>query len=1083
MKKHLLRSILILFVLFPGLIWAQGVTTSGMNGLVTDELGEALPGANVVAVHEPSGTKYFGTTSEGGLFTIQGMRVGGPYTVTISFIGFENYILEGVSLTLGETYSVFAFLSEDAVQLETIEITGIQDPNLSVDKTGAATSISQEQIVNLPTIGRSAQDYYRLTPAASGNSFGGRNNQFNNFSFDGALLNNPFGLDAAVAGGQAAANPISLDAVEQIQVSLSPFDVRQAGFTGAAVNLVTRSGTNEVSGSVFGFFRNENLTGGEVSGNDIVVPELNATQFGFRVGGPIVKNKLFFFVNYEGERREDAGSNFLAARSEAEAQAALDGQLLGVSRVLASDLIAVRNALGAPPLNYETGEFENFLHDRESDKFLIKLDWNAHPNHTVSFKYNFLNSFRDLPANESAILSRGPNVQTLQFFNSGYRINNDLNSAVLEVNSRLGGGKYSNRLLVVYQDFKDRRDPFSSPFPPITIFEGASPYIIAGHEPFSINNELDQEVLQISNNFDVNLGNHVFTGGFVFERFEFRNSFNLTSFGFPFNFGRGNPFDNVFDDVDQFLSTVQNDPAFFTDQVPDNPTFNNDFITVGQIGIYAQDEWFVNSQLKLTLGLRVDWPLFFDTEPRFANTDPVVYFDENGTPLIPNAQGVTIDNTVFPDQDPLFSPRFGFNYDVSGDKSFILRGGSGLFTGRLPFVWIANQVSNPETGFFNFNVTAPDFNFPQVWKSNLGVDKVLPGNIISSLDINYSQDVNSVLVRNLGIGTPTQSLNTSFDQRPVYGFSGEDRVFFDADGDGSPEPGINAFVFDNEDRGYQFNVSTQFQKGFENGIYATFGYNYNLSRDLSSIPAEISGDAFGLNPISGNSNQPRLTNSQFGNRHRFIGSASKKFSYGDGKFGTTLSFFFEYAEGNRFSYVYAGDLNGDFFSNDLIYIPTSADINNMIFATPDFLDAPGTVGTDAEQQLQRAALEAYISSDEYLRENRGQISEANEAIRPWFSTWDVRLLQDYNFEAGGKTNTIQFSIDILNFGNLLNSDWGVREINTSGIEFETPIGVDGFDGNGTPVFSFDPSQTNPITDDISLLSRWQIQFGLRYIFN
>ncbi len=1071
MRKILLLSLFVVSAIgLSHTAKSQGVTTSSMNGFVADNNGEVLPGALVVATHEPSGTKYSAITSVKGLFNIQGMRVGGPYSVNISFVGFQDYKLEGISLQLGQSYTINPQLSDQSIELQAVEIAGTADPDLSTDKTGATTSISKEQITSLPTISRSAQDYYRLTPAASGNSFGGRNNQFNNFSFDGALLNNPFGLDAAVAGGQSAANPISLDAIEQIQVSLSPFDVRQAGFTGAGINLVTRSGSNELSGSAFYFFRNEDLTGGKVSGEDIIVPDLNVSQYGFRLGGPIVKDKLFFFVNGEFERREDAASNFRAADSAGEATQALNGSLQGVSRVLESDLQRVQSALNSA-YGYQTGPYEDFLLDRYSDKILVKLDWNAHPDHTVSLKYNYLNAYRDLTANESAIFNRGPSVNTLQFRNSGYRINNDLNSGVLEVNSRFGGNKFANRLLAVAQSFRDRRDPFSTPFPQITIFESGSEYIIAGHEPFSINNELDQDVLQISDNFDIYAGNNVITTGFVFERFSFRNSFNLFAYGSPFQ---------TYGSVDDFIaSTDPASPTFDPRSVDPNQEFANDRIKVGQLGIYVQDELYATQNLKLVAGLRVDFPLYFDTEARFMNTDPTfiqqplidgdttqvfgnnTYFDENGNPLV-------VDNSSFPDSDPLFSPRFGFNWDVNGDQSTIVRGGTGLFTGRLPFVWIANQVTNPFTGFLH--VSAEDFKFPQVWKTNVGVDQQLPADIVGSLDLNFSRDINGVLVRNSALGRPTGTLNSPVDNRAVY--TPSDVLVFEDPFTGQ-YPLANVYLFDNETEGYQLNISLQLKKTFKGNWFTTFGYNFTEAKDLNSIPAEISADAFNLNPISGNANQPEVSFSQFGNRHRFISSLSKKFVYGSDRWATTFSAFVEAAEGNRFSYTYFGDLNGDgSITNDLLYVPTTAELNQLQFS-----------GTDAEQAAQRAAFDAYIEQDDYLSDNRGEITEANGGIRPWFSVWDIRILQDLNFNTGdGTKNTLQFSMDILNFGNLLNSDWGVRQLNTSGVEFERPVSV-ALDGNGEPVYTFETSRSNTFNDDLGLASRWQIQFGLRYIFN
>ncbi|NER11944.1 TonB-dependent receptor [Leptobacterium flavescens] len=1052
-----------LLSLFSVVAFSQ-VTTSNVRGLILDDQNEPLLGANIVAVHTPTGTKYGAATNEDGRFNILNMRIGGPYTITVSYVGFKDRVFNDVFLSLGQTYNVDVTLISDSQQLEEVIVSANQGGVFGRDRTGAETNVGRRELTRLPTISRSAQDFTRLEPTATGNSFGGRNDQFNNFSLDGSIFNNPFGLDAATPGGQTNAQPISLDAIDQIQVSLAPYDVKQAGFTGASVNAVTKSGTNDFKGTAYFFFRNQDFTGDKVDGDDIIVPDLEQTQVGFSIGGPIIKNKLFFFANFEKDDREDLGSNFVAATPENPF-----GSASNVSRVTAADLNSVSNALQTI-LGYDTGRFEGYTHQTRSVKGIFKLDWNINDNHRLTATYNFLDASRDLPANPFAIGRRGPDLITLQFENSGYEINNEINSILLELNSSFSG-KYANKLQVGYTRFNDFRSPFSSPAPVININQDGVRAIVAGHEPFSINNKLEQQVIQITNNFNAFIGNHTITIGSSFERFNFDNSFNLGVYD-PFGFV-GGTFGPGYDSVASFLADINSagggdvGAAFANAQtVAAAGNFALAETNVGQWAFYAQDEWNLTDNFKLTYGLRMDLPLYFDTQDKIQENidrkgglfsdggtyDPTIqYFDENGSPVFLNSLNL-------PAQKPLWSPRVGFNWDVHNDKTFQIRGGSGLFSGRLPFVWIGNQVANPD--FFFYTTTSPDFEFPQVWRNSLGADYRFENGITVSTDIIYTRDVNAQIVRNFGAGTPTGTLNGGIDTRPIYLDS--DRA---VNGFGGA---TNAYVFTNTDIGRSFNWSTKVSRQFDNGLYASIAYNFLEARDASSIDAEISSDAFDRNPALGNVNRAISGPALFGDRHRIVGQLNKSFTYGGDKFGTTIGAFFEYAQGGRFSYTYSGDINNDgSFTNDLIYIPTTAEISLQQFE-----------GNAAEQNAQRAALDAFISQDEYLNARRGTFAGRNEILSPWRGRWDIKILQDFNFTAfDGKRNTLQFSIDILNFGNLLNSKWGVIELPTN----TQPIGVR-VDA-GTPIYSFDTAQTSTFTNDFSLASRWQAQFGLRYIFN
>lgn len=1069
------KLLLVFFInLFSVALFAQGVTTASIRGKITDNNGEGLPGANVAVLHAPTGTQYGTSTRVDGGYTLPNLRIGGPYTIVVTFIGYEEQKLEGINLLLGQELKLDFQLSEDITTLSEIVISG-DNETFNNDRTGQAVSFSNDEIRKLPTITRSASDIYRLTPSSDGNSFGGRNDQFNSFSLDGSIFNNPFGLDAATPGGQTDAQPISLDAIDQIQVASAPYDVTQSGFTGASINAVTKSGTNTFSGTAFTFYRTDALTGSKVEGEEVFVPDLNQLQSGISIGGPIIKDKLFFFANTEIERRDNLGSSFFADRGQ-------EGN--NVSRVTAADLDAVGNALRS--IGYDPGAYEGYIHETKNEKGIIKLDWNINKKHSLIATYNFLNASREIPANPTAIGRRGPDATTLQFRNSGYTINNKINSGLIELRS-LFSNKFSNKFQIGYSAFNDSRDPFSDPFPVVNINQDGVRYIVAGHEPFSINNKLDQYVFQISNNFDMYVGDHSLSFGVNFERFDFDNSFNLgvyepfeNQFTGPFggntDFYAGGTFGPGFNSVTDFVNFVNTGQmatvAGYSQGVFDTNIANDSWAlaesTIGQFAVYIQDKWRVNEYLNITYGLRMDMPLYFDTQDKIneniyerkgglfadgGNYDPnIEYYDKEGN-------AVLFDQTELPEQTPLISPRVGFNWDILGDKSLQLRGGTGLFTGRLPFVWIGNQVANPD--FFFRTTTDSEFKFPRVWRSSIGLDKDFGKGLVTTFDLSYTRDINAQYVENNGLDLPSGNL-AGVDNRPIY--LGADRS---VDGFGGT---ANLYSFTNSDLGRSINLTVEAKKKFDNGFYATLAYNFLDAQDASSLRAEITSDIYDLNPSLGHVNRPVLSNSIYGNRHRFVGTANKTFKYG--KWATTVSMYYEYARGGRFSYTYSGDLNNDgSFNNDLIYIPTDGDIDQMVFAEVDN-NNDGTIDNTAVAQ--RAGLKSFIAQDDYLSENRGDYADRNESLSPWFSRWDLRLLQDYNLNNG---HVIQFSIDILNVGNFVSSEWGVRQLPTN----TQPIGVQ-VDAAGSPTYSFDPRLTDTFTPDTGLISRWQLQFGLRYSF-
>ena len=1082
MKRLLLPLLLASAVLAPAAL-AQGVTRSGLSGFVFDQAGEPLPGANVVAVHEPTGTTYGAATRGSGSFVIPNMRVGGPYTVTASFVSYESETETDLFLSLGQTYQIEFRLSDSATELDGLEVTAESDDVLNADRTGAATFIGAEQVAVLPTVSRSTRDLTRVDPRSDGNfSFGGRNWLYNNVTLDGSYFNNPFGLDDPAPGGQAGAEPVPYDAIEQVQVSIAPFDVRESGFTGASVNQVTRSGTNTYRASAYTFFRNESLIGNTVSGQDVVAnPDLGFGQYGLTVGGPILKDKLFFFAAGELSRREDPGSNFVASTGGA------DG--LGVSRPDAATLDAIRERL-VTAYDYDPGAYQDYVFKTDNNKLLAKLDWNVNASNRLTLRYSYLDSYRDLNPNAFAISinnsGRGPNPQSLPFQNAGYRINNDLHSFAGELNTN--GRRFSNRLFASYNRFRDNRDPFSEPFPTIEIGQNGTTLTTVGHEPFSIHNILDQDVLQLTNNFSYFLDRHVVTAGVNFEYFSFFNSFNLFRHGFF-------PAATTFGSVDDFLAATDPDNPEQLDLrsfvTPETVVFKGETIDVGQIGFYVQDEFAVSPQLQLTGGLRVDFPLYF-TEPE-ANpfSTGLALLDEDDNPE-------TIDQAELPGASPLFSPRVGFNWDVTGDRSTQLRGGTGVFTGRIPFVWLGNVISNPgfnpnlpqgdtplagipagdilnddstPTQSFDLNAMDEDFRYPQVWTTNLAVDQALPYGVVATLEGIFGKDINAITMRNADLVAPTGTLET-LGGRPSY---------FSSDNTTAPElnpDGAGVYVIDNTSEGYNFNLTAQLRKSFGENIGASFAYSYTRAENVLKT-TEIASVLWQNNPVGFDPNNSELGFAEFGQPHRFIGTFSYRRAYAD-RYATSLGLFatvakgnqYLYNGGNRYSFTYTGapfgdvtgDVNGDGYANDLLYVPTGPD--DIQLADPS----------------EYAALDAFINQDPYLSEHRGEVVERFGLVNPWYMNVDLKLLQDIAVNVGGTTNTLQLSLDILNVANLISSDWGVRQVaRPNALQ---PLFNTGRDAGGEPIFDYvGPAEgEGTFIDDVSEFSRWRMQFGVRYLF-
>lgn len=1069
--KRLLLTLII--ALSASLAFAQGVTTSSMGGRVTDEMGEPLPGSNIVATHLPSGTVYGASADFEGYYRISGMRPGGPYNVEITYIGFEEFRQENVFLTLGQAFRINPKLEESATFLEEVVVTGSQAGIFDSDKTGAETSITNREIQTIPSASRSLADFIRVTPQANiteGNdgfsiSIAGQNNRYNAIYIDGAVNNDVFGLaGSGTNGGQTGVNPFSVDAIESFQVQLAPYDVRIAGFAGGAISAVTRSGNNEWEGSAYYFFRNQDLAGktppelvGD-NGSRKKLDKFTAQTYGVRIGGPIIKDKLFFFVNYERQDDETPQpfdpSLYIGDNNEA-----------GLEN-LRQFLI---NSYG-----YDPGGYSANTRTLESDKLTMKLDWNINPENKVALRYSYVGA--------DNLEARNSDFNSIGFINGSELFNTTTNSASLEWN--YSGNRFANSMILGYTSVSDDRDPSGEPFPTVDIVDGSG-FISFGAEPFSTANLLDQNIFTFTNNFDIYAGKHTVTIGTHNEYSKVKNLF------FAFNYG-----DYTYLSVDDFLANqnldfYQKGYSLVGDGTVGDESAGAAEFDILQLGFYLQDDWQMSDNFKLSLGVRYDFPIWSDgTSNDDFNDRAVGVLEAAGKDL----QGARVG------QGPVtrahFSPRVGFNWDVMGNRNTQVRGGLGIFTSRLPLVWpggtynnngitggfaasfntdvpgfnpdVNSQPVNVEPGSGgtggNIDLIARDFKLPQVFKYSIGVDQRLPiWNLIVSGELIFNDNINAVYYENLNIKGPVGNLNGA-DNRPFY----DRRDLID-----NTYGGI--YLLSNTGGGDSWNSTLTLTKPFENGFAGSVSWSYGDANAIfDGTSSQNSSQWRNQQTVNGkNSNLP-VTRSNFAQDHRFLANVSYAFNWNE-NIRSTIGLFYEGSRSQPVSYIYQEGqdlLNDDSRDNALIYIPRDQSEITLIERN------------GVSPQAQWESLDAFISGNEYLNSRRGDYAQRNGDDGAWSNIIDLKFLQDFKFDFGGeKFHTFQFSIDIFNFTNLLNKEWGKKKFignfgNVGLIRTETP-GPD-------PEFSFDPALPERLVqlDDAGIQSsRWQAQIGLRYIFN
>lgn len=1134
------RSLLLTIFVFTALsgVLAQGVTTASMTGVVKDSKGEVIPGANVVATHVPSGTTYGAPSRADGYYNLLGMRVGGPYTVKVSFVGFKEQVVENVYVQLGQSFVQNFNLVDEATQLAELVISGTVDPTLNSDKMGTSTNFNVGQIQNLPSIGRDFRDISRLTPQAGGAqfSFGGRAAIYNNLSIDGATANNVFGLSPLPAG-QSNATPFSMDAIQEITVSLSPYDVRQGNFTGAGVSAITRSGNNDLSASVYYYFRNEGLAGKKVDGVELPVPSFKFQNYGVRLGGPIMKNKLFYFVNIEFEKRTDP---FYTNPVRTDKTQSIVGATQGTDdNDPETGLAGLRDFL-INVVGYDPGVYKNFDRETNSLRYVARLDYNINQNHKLTIRGNVTNAFQDQPPSTSAGFGpslpggRGNNNNVLSFSSSYYRINNNNYAVTAELNSSFGDGKFTNQLVAGFTAFRDFRENAGGlPIPNFPLVDIIGPngqnMTSFGPDPFTPNNKLDQDVIQLNDNFSIYLKNHTVTIGTNNEYYKFNNVFTQLYNGMY----RYNSLADFINDA-QSSTTATFGPSSYTIQYvasEGGPAGTAAKWSALQMGFYAQDEYTGIKNLKIVGGIRVDVPIYLTD---LYTNNYINQIDFNGEQLRVGG---------WPEVKPLFSPRVGFNWDVMGDRSTQVRGGTGVLTGRVPFVWLSNSVNanglyfgeynntavpldntgdgfpynfstnpyrpdestltDPSTGNPTFitdpnninygrptnvtttNTLAKDFKFPQVWRSNIAVDKQLPQGIVGTLEFIYTKDINAVFIRNANLRDPVGTL--AGDGRPLYGANGAARQIYGNDRRLNGDVG-QALVLDNTSKGYQWSITAQLQKSFNRNFNVSAAYTYTDAKEVNPATGTTAGSIFNSQVNVAGANNPGLSYANTRTPHRVIAYGTYRIEFKE-HFGTTIGLTYEGRSGGSFSYTYNGDINSDGVNGDLMYVPRSQD--EIVLTTSGATDTR-TIDEIWEQ------LDSYIEQDEYLSKNRGKYTERNASYAPWVNRLNLSLLQDFYTNIKGKRHTFQFSLNIENALNLINSEWGLVKFSSRSnlirfVGYELPhtagsaTAPSGSITTGKPVYAFDVNADGtPLTEsfipDQTVGGRWQMQIGFRYFF-
>lgn len=1066
------------------------VTTASLGGRVIGTDKEAIIGATVQAIHEPSGTQYGAVTNIDGRYTMQGMRSGGPYTVKITYIGFQTKVFKDVTLQLGEVYNLDAEISESAELLQEVVVTA-QKTKFTTEKTGATTNISNTQIANMPSISRSITDYSRLSAyGGNGMSFGGSDGRTANFTIDGANFNNNFGLSDNLPGG---GNPISIEAIDEIQVVISPFDVRQTNFIGGGINAITKSGTNTFNGTAYVYHRNENMRGDAIEREAIAGAREKdqSTTYGFTAGGPLIKNKLFFFVNGEMQKTPTIANRW---RASEDGVADADAYL---SRATVADLQTVSDFV-KDKYGYDTGSFTSFPSDTENAKLLARLDWNITNNHHVALRYNYTkNTIWNAPNSSSmdggSRMSGGRTSQyAMSYANSMYSMDNLVHSVSFDLNSRFSEN-LSNQFLATFSKLDDVRGTNSDVFPFIDILKDEQNYIALGYELFTYNNAVHNTVWNIKDDVTYYLGNHKIMAGLNYEHQMADNQYLRNGTGYY-----------RYSSLDDFLTGAAPEIVCMTYGYngENEPASRVQF---SKFGFYLQDEWNVVPSFKLTAGLRLDG-LFFDNGDLMTN-NAILALDYNGR---------HIDTGKWPGNSLTASPRIGFTWDVFGDKTLKVRGGTGLFSGRLPLVFFTNMPTNggmvqynaqinaknaadrgftmdefkggilstealkekiyslgypqtitPEEGSIPSSICGvdPDFKMPQVWKSSIAVDYTVPVSFPLNVTVEgiFNKTLNAAVLKDW-----SQKDISGFarfngaDNRPIFP---ADATYTDTNGKTLP----SAYVLENTSRGYGWSASVTVNAQPADWISLMAAYTHTVSKEVTSLPGSNASSVLNYLSTYEGVNNFRLHNGLNVTPDRFIANATIH-----DKSGNHYSLIYEtWRGGYNYSYMLSNDMNGDGYNYDAIYVPTDQEV------------ASGAFRFASEDDKTRFM--DYVHNNSYLKSRQGDYAEPNSLYSPWVHRIDFSYKHDFKLNVGKTKHKLQLSFDVKNLLNFFNSSWGVSKYLNPAIGSDARIlKYEGVDVDGVAKFSTPTSisgDTKTWMPNHSIGQCWYASIGIKYCFN
>ena len=1107
MVKRMRSFFAVVMLVIAATVNAQ-VTTSSMSGKVVDQSNEAIIGATIQAIHEPSGTHYGAITNVDGRYSIQGMRAGGPYKVEVSYVGYQSVVYKSINLQLGENYVLDANLKESTELLDEVVITASKSSNMKSDRAGAVTNVDAARMSEVPTVSRSMNDIMRLTPQGanigSGFSVGGGNYRQSYVTVDGAAFNNAFGIGSNLPAG---GSPISLDALEQISVSTTPFDVRQSGFTGGAINAVTKSGTNEFKGTAYMYTSNTHLTGNKVEDYELTRNRDHSTTYGASLGGAIIKNKLFFFVNGEYQDNVQAGPSGIArsgANDEWSTNGIVHRPFENTTTVGGRTFVGMNNISQylSEKYNYNPGRYQGYSLETPSYKIMGRLDWNINNNNKINFrfththsKYSSNPSSSTTPFKDSIIYpggvdgsagksSSGRTANTgLYFESSRYMQEQNFTSIASEWNSKWGA--INNALRFTYSYQNEPRTYEGGTFPTVDILDQGSLYASFGPDPFTEGNLRQVKTFVITDEFNFSSGIHNFMGGIQFESNKAVNGFMQAGSGYY-----------VYSSWDDFVNNRA--PAAFG-VTYSNTGDGSQFLAnmkYQQLSFYLQDQMNITDNFRLTAGVRFELPIYPELKNNYNKNFAQIDFDgyHYATDQLPSSYQLTA------------SPRIGFNWDLTGERKYVLRGGSGYFIGRLPFVWLVSAVGNANCGqstkdakygqpSFHTSVADmlkdPNLNLPAAtdpaapsgatiidrdlkmnatWKSSLAFDAKLPGDIDFTLEGIFSKEFNPATVTNLGRKFKGEQEIAPGDVRRMFEYSNANKT--------------DAYYITNAgNSAYYYSLTASLAKTFDFGLHLSASYTRSYAKSYGDGIGDQVNSAYYNNRYSVNGNNDTETGyGTYVSPNRVLASAAYRIKYAK-NFASSLSLIYEgmnmgYAGGYsaaRYSYTFTGNIVGDYGSNNLLYIPASREaLDKWNFA--DYTDSKtGEVTYSAKEQ--RDDFWAYINEDSYLKGRKGKYAERGGAIMPWHHQLDLKFNQDFFLNVGGKRNTLQFGVDIKNFLNLLNSDWGIYKTvnNTSLLSYKG--GAYQFQKNGGKKLTDTYSNLN------SFNSTYSIQFSVRYIFN